>query len=47
MKKLVVLSAAVGLTLSTALFAAPSYTYDELNRLTKVTYDDGRSISYA
>ena len=28
-------------------FAATSYTYDELNRLTKVVYDDGRSISYS
>lgn len=27
--------------------AATQYTYDELNRLTKVVYDDGRSISYA
>ncbi len=28
-------------------FAATVYTYDELNRLTKVVYGDGRSISYA
>lgn len=27
--------------------AATQYTYDDLNRLTKVQYDDGRSISYA
>lgn len=27
--------------------AATTYTYDELNRVTKVVYDDGRSISYA
>ncbi len=26
--------------------AATQYTYDALNRLTKVVYDDGRSISY-
>ena len=35
-----------GLTLTASLQAATSYTYDELNRLTKVAYDDGRSISY-
>jgi YD repeat-containing protein len=27
--------------------AATQYTYDELNRLTKVVYDDGRSLSYS
>lgn len=27
--------------------AATQFTYDDLNRLTKVQYDDGRSISYA
>lgn len=35
------------LLISTTAFAATSYTYDELNRLTKVVYDDGRSISYS
>lgn len=29
------------------IHAATQYTYDELNRLTKVVYDDGRSITYA
>ena len=47
MKKLAVFAGIVGLILSTTSPAATSYTYDELNRLTKVTYDDGRSISYA
>ena len=46
MKKLAVFAAFVGSTLSLAPQAATSYAYDELNRLTKVTYDDGRSISY-
>ena len=32
---------------NTTVLAATSYTYDELNRLTKVVYDDGRSISYS
>ena len=31
----------------TTALAVTSYTYDELNRLTKVIYDDGRSISYS
>lgn len=36
------------LAASTAVsLAATVYTYDELNRLTKVVYDDGRSISYS
>lgn len=30
----------------TSSWAATQYTYDELNRLTQVRYDDGRSISY-
>ena len=46
MKKLAVFAGIVGLILSTTSPAATSYAYDELNRLTKVTYDDGRSISY-
>lgn len=50
MTRINMLSALLGLL--SALFAAPSdaatqYTYDELNRLTKVLYDDGRSLSYS
>lgn len=30
----------------TSASAATQYTYDDLNRLTKVQYDDGRSITY-
>lgn len=33
--------------LSGPTWAATQYTYDELNRLTQVHYDDGRSISYS
>ena len=40
-----ILAAGLVLISATAL-AATSYTYDELNRLTKVVYDDGRNISY-
>lgn len=39
-------TAALLFWVSSATFAATSYTYDDLNRLTKVAYDDGRSISY-
>ena len=36
----------LGLTLTTAAFAE-SYTYDNIGRLTSVTYDDDSSIAYA
>lgn len=31
---------------TTTIVSAASYTYDELNRLTKVTYEDGTIVSY-
>lgn len=31
---------------TTTIVSAASYTYDELNRLTKVTYEDGAIVSY-
>lgn len=44
MKRFAALAMACLLSLGAA--AATQYTYDELNRLTKVQYDDGRSIAY-
>ena len=37
----------LALLLTPSLIAAVTYEYDELNRLTRVVYDDGKTITYA
>ena len=46
MKKRSILFALIILTSSTTMSIAQTYEYDNLNRLTKVTYEDGNIIEY-